>query len=177
MLKHPAISSATDQPDSPAGRKLQVWVNLSKMCDMQLPLGQGCSRLLCLQEKLQLINNRDESPDSQSTTTDAARKQHVQSTSLLQRLGMLQHLAQSRQRAAAIKSTTAAVQDWFEQQQGQTAQPLPADAVLMLNQEAEKGLLHMLSVGLIPCQLELSPGLCGGADGERFFALWTSVFF
>lgn len=61
------------------------------------------------------------------------------------------------------------MQEWFEQQQEHQGEPLPADALRVLNNEAEKGLLHLLSTGLIPLQLELSPGLCEGPDGKPYY--------
>lgn len=88
----------------------------------------------------------------------------------MQRQHVLQHLAQFKQRAAAIKSTAAAVQEWFEwggPAAASATDALSAEALLVLNAEANKGLLHMLGTGLVPCQLELTPGLCGRPDGKQ----------
>lgn len=118
-----------------------------------------------LQAKYKLVTGPS---DNENCGTDAETQQHKTSATLLQRQGILQHLEKFKQQAAAIKATAAAVQEWFEQQQEHHAEMLPADALRVLNKEAEKGLLHLLSTGLIPSQLELSPGLCEGPEGKTY---------
>jgi hypothetical protein len=97
----------------------------------------------CLQEKYKISASGD------TTFTDLQEQQRSSSstaTSAAARAALLQHLAGFRQRATAIKSSADAVQAWHSQQQGAAAAAvaLPAEVLMVLNREAEKGLLHML---------------------------------
>eukprot|EP00775_Hariotina_reticulata_P009260 gene9260-9425_t len=50
---------------------------------------------------------------------------------------------------------------------------LTAEALLVLNAEAERGLLHMLAAGLVPQQLQLSPALCQGRTDDATAVVLT----
>lgn len=92
----------------------------------------------CLQEKYKISISCD------GANADTAKQQNS-STTAAARTALLQHLAGFKQRAAAIKASASAVHAWHSQQQGPTAAAaLPAEVLMVLNREAEKGLLHML---------------------------------
>jgi hypothetical protein len=97
-----------------------------------------------LQEKYKIRTSCD------ATLVDSTKQQNSSSstttTTAAARAALLQHLAEFKQRAAAIKASADAVHAWHSQQQGPAAAAaaLPAEVLMVLNKEAEKGLLHML---------------------------------
>lgn len=123
--------------------------------------------MLTLQDKFHIGSEQDDA-ESQAVIEAAPSTAQGPSNALNHRQHILQHLAKFTQRAAAIKSTAEAVQGWYQSGGPATATAaavLPAEALLVLNSEADRGLLHLLDTGLVPAQLELTPGLCGRPDG------------
>jgi hypothetical protein len=95
-----------------------------------------------LQEKYQISASRD------CVLCDTANQRNSSpspTASAAARATFLQHLAEFKQRAAAVRASADAVQAWHSQQQGPAAAAaLPAEVLMVLNREADKGLLHML---------------------------------
>jgi hypothetical protein len=92
-----------------------------------------------LQEKYQI------SATSDSVLCHDPTQLNCSTASAAARATFLQHLAEFKQRAAAVKASADAVQAWHNQQQGPAAAAaLPAEVLMVLHREADKGLLHML---------------------------------
>jgi hypothetical protein len=106
--------------------------------------------------------NHQHAPSECSTKANLQIKHHV-----------LQRSQQHQHQAAAAKRAAMEVQHAWSSQQSQLQPPakggiqnLTAETLLVLNAEAEKGLLHLLAAGLVPQQLQLDPALAQGPNGE-----------
>jgi hypothetical protein len=108
-------------------------------------LGESEHTLCRLQDKYQI----SAMASSDRALCHAANQRNSSNTTTATadaRATFLQHLEEFKQRAAAVKASADAVQAWHSQQQGAAAAAaaLPAEVLMVLNREADKGLLHML---------------------------------